>query len=382
MSLIYRALKQEITKKITSTNKIIILYGPRQVGKTTLAKEIIQTLPFKSLSINADEQKYIDTLSSQDLRQLQSIVIGYDLLFIDEAQRIPNIGINLKILTDSLPHLKIIATGSSSFELANKINEPLTGRTWTYTLYPISYYELSKQNNPFELKDQLQERLVYGSYPEVITLQGHTIRQQYLNQLTTSYIYKDILELTRVENPTKLPKLLQLIAFQIGSEVSYTELGVQLEMSKDTVMRYIDLLEKAFVIFRLKGLSRNLRKEVNKMDKIYFYDLGIRNSLIRNFNLLTDRDDIGKLWENFLMVERKKYLAYTLQFPNTYFWRTHTGAELDYIEEQNNYFNAYEFKYTKKNLPVIPTWSSTYSHSTLHLINRDNFLDLIAPTHA
>ncbi|OGQ50108.1 MAG: AAA family ATPase, partial [Deltaproteobacteria bacterium RIFCSPLOWO2_02_FULL_47_10] len=275
--IVERKISDEVIKKVKNTNKIILLYGARQVGKTTLAKDIISKLGLKTLFINADEQKYNDILSSRALDRIESLVSGYQLVFIDEAQRITDIGLNLKIMVDGLPSLKIIATGSSSFELANKVSESLTGRAWTFNLYPLAVCELKKLYNEFELKSKLDDLLVFGGYPEVFTTVNHREKQNLLEEIGRSYLYKDILELATVKHSSKIKDLLKLLAFQIGSEVSINELSNSLNISRDTTERYMDLLEKSFVIFRLKGFSRNLRKEVTKMDKIFFYDLGIRN---------------------------------------------------------------------------------------------------------
>ncbi len=374
MFVIPRLLSETIQKRITDSNKIIILYGPRQVGKTTLVQEIISRLPYRALTVNADEILYQTVLSSRNLAQMKLLVEGYELLFIDEAQRIPDVGLNLKILHDALPDLKIVATGSSSFELANRTKEPLTGRTWTYELFPISLGELRQQQNAFELQQRLAELLRFGSYPDTLQLANAADKIQYLRELSSAYLYKDILEMSSIRHADKLRKLLQLLAFQVGSEVSPNELGTILGMSKDTVNTYIDLLEKAFVIFRLSGFSRNLRKEISKMDKIYFYDLGIRNVLIDNFQPLDLRTDAGALWENFLLVERRKRNAYTGQFAASYFWRTYTGAELDYVEEANGQLAGYEFKFSRKSAKVPASWTETYPEANFTLVNQDNYL--------
>jgi len=293
-----------------SSNKIVIIYGARQVGKTTLANQIITKLDLKTLKINADERKYNDVLSSCDLAKLKSLVAGYELLFIDEAQRIENIGVNLKILADNLKDLKIIVTGSSSFDLANKIKEPLTGRTWTYNLYPLSFLELSESYNQFELKELLDNFLIFGAYPEIFTSENMKDKKKLLEEITQSYLYKDILELDSIKKSDKLYKLLKLLAWQIGQEVSLTELSNSLDLSYKVVEKYIELLEKSFVIYRLSAFSKNLRKEVSKKNKIYFYDLGIRNALIDNLKPISDRNDLGQLFENFLISERLKKLSY------------------------------------------------------------------------
>lgn len=370
-----RSLTEELKQKVHEDNKAIIIYGPRQVGKTTLVKNLIADLPYKTLLVDGDQQKYIDVLSSKDLIKLKSLIAGYDLLFIDEAQKIPDIGLNLKILIDHLPELKIIATGSSSFDLANKVSEPLTGRAWNYTLYPISYLELSQIYNEFELKSQLEERLIYGSYPEIFSILNVQTKRDYLEQLSNAYLYKDILELASIKQSAKIRELLKLLAFQIGNEVSMNELANTLGISKGTVEHYIDLLEKSFVVFRLSGFSRNLRKEITKMPKIYFYDLGIRNILIDNVKSLGDRNDVGQLWENFLMIERLKFLRYNKILATEYFWRTYTGAELDYIEERDSKLFGYEFKYGHKTARAPQSWLSTYKNAVFGIINIDNFIN-------
>jgi len=374
---INRAILKPILDKIASSNKVVIIYGARQVGKTTLANQIVSELNLKTLKINADEKKYIDVLSSCDLNQLKSLVSGYELLFIDEAQRVENIGVNLKILADNLKDLKIIVTGSSAFDLANKIKEPLTGRTWTYNLYPLSFLELSEIYNHFELNDLLDNFLVFGAYPEVFMLENMKDKKKLLEEITQSYLYKDVLELDSIKKSDKLYKLLRLLAWQIGQEVSINELANNLDLSYKTVERYIDLLEKSFVIYRLSAFSKNLRKEVSKKDKIYFYDLGIRNALIDDLKPLADRNDLGPLFENFLISERLKKLNYQESPRRSYFWRVYTGQEIDYIEETADSLNAFEFKYKKNKVPSPTSFLANYQPSEFRLINRDNFLEFV-----
>jgi hypothetical protein len=379
LSIMYikRALEASIHHKLITTSKIIILYGARQVGKTTLINTLLPQLPYRSLRIDADESKYKDILSSKDVEKLKSLVAGYDLLTIDEAQQIPNIGTTLKLIHDHIPHIKVLVTGSSSFDLADKLSEPLTGRHLSYTLYPISYSELAVEQNQFELTSRLEERLVYGSYPELFSIASSGEKKEYLDTLCTSYLFKDILGMVNVRNSAKLHDLLRLLAFQIGNQVSLTELGTSLMMSKDTVARYIDLLEKSFVLFRLRGLSRNLRKEVSKMDKIYFYDLGIRNSIIDMIKPLNVRNDGGQLWENFLIVERLKHNAYTKRHVSPFFWRLQTGAEVDYVEDRENILHGYEIKWNKKMGKCPPSWKETYPQSTFEVVNKDTYLPFV-----
>lgn len=374
---IKRALFSTIKDKLSSTNKIIILYGARQVGKTTLINEVLDTFPGRSLRINADELKYLDILSSRNLNKIRSLVDGYDVLFIDEAQRIPDIGLSLKIMHDQLPQLRVVATGSSSFDLANKVQEPLTGRAWTFNLFPISFLELAQHYNSFELGELLEQGLIYGLYPEQLSIVNHNEKYQHLKELATSYLYRDTLELVHIKHAGKLHDLLRLLAFQVGSLVSLNELATSLNISKGTVSSYIHLLEKAFIIFKLKGYSRNLRKEITKMDKIYFYDLGVRNMVIDNLQPLANRNDQGALWENFLILERRKLLAYRFRNANTYFWRTYTGAELDYLEERDAALFGYEFKFNSKTPGAPKTWISTYPEAVYACVNKETYIDFI-----
>lgn len=375
--MIKRALETIILHELTTSKKIIILYGPRQVGKTTLLSTLIKQTPYRTLMINADEPRYRETFGSQDLRILQGAVTGYDCLVIDEAQRIPDIGINLKILHDNIPTLKILVTGSSSFELANHVHEPLTGRAWSFVLYPIAFTELQVAATPFELNEQLPERLVFGSYPEIFSYPSYEQKELYLRSILESYLFKDLLNLATIKHPTNLLGLLKLLAYQIGNQVSLTELGAQLGMHSTTVQNYIDLLEQSFIIFRLSGFARNLRKELRKMDKIYFYDLGVRNAVIDNMKPITDRNDGGQLWENFLMIERIKYFSYTRSYGSRYFWRTHTGAELDLVEDRDGKLSGYEFKWGEKIGRTPHTFLATYPGSTTATINKTNYLSFI-----
>lgn len=375
--MIARDLTSEIKQKLTSSNKGIVIYGARQVGKTTLSNDLIASTNLKTLTINGDQSTYLDILSSRDLAKIRSLIQGYEMVFVDEAQRIPEIGLALKIIIDNIPDIKVLVTGSSSLDIASKISEPLTGRVWTYHLYPISFLELSSTKNRAELNYGLEERLIYGSYPELFSLIGDVEKREYLQSLSDAYLCKDLLEFGDIKNSSKIRDLLKLLAFQVGSQVSLTELGNSLGMSKDTVSNYIDLLEKSYIIFRLKGLSRNLRKEVTKMDKVYFYDTGVRNILIDNLKPLKDRNDVGALWENFLLVERMKLLAYKQDYASTYFWRTYTGAELDYVEEKDGKLFGFEFKSGNKISRMPKSWKEVYNNSEYTCINRENYLDFV-----
>ena len=375
--MIPRTIEKQIVERIKNSDKIIILYGARQVGKTTLIKLLLKTHFNKILEINADQKKFQDVLSSTDLNQLKRLVSGYNLLFIDEAQRIPNIGLNLKILHDNIPNLKIIATGSSSFELANKVSEPLTGRTWTFTLFPISILELNELNNPFEIDEKIPEFLTFGMYPEIFSYENDLDKMDYLKELINSFLYKDLLELSQIKNSGKIYDLLRLLAFQIGSTVSYNELGKKLGLSTDTVISYIDLLEKVFIIYRLPGFSKNLRKEITKNKKVYFYDVGIRNALIEDYTIPEKRSDIGHLWENFIITERIKKNNYVRAHLNSFFWRTYTGAELDYLEQGGGQLSGVEIKWGNKTVKAPKSWIENYKGADFKTVNSKNYQDFV-----
>ncbi len=374
---IQRLISDQIKNKILQSPKVVVVYGARQVGKTTLVNHLVSELPLRTLRIDAEDSRYTEVLSSKNVERLKSLLAGYQLVVIDEAQQIPEIGTTLKLIHDHIADVRVIATGSSSFDLSNKIMEPLTGRHWSYTLYPISYGELAKENNTFELDQRLDEALIYGAYPEILTTPSLEEKKEYLNRLCSSYLFKDVLQIAQVRNSLKLQQLLKLLAYQIGSQVSLNELGTRLDMNRETVTRYIDLLEKSFVIFRLSGLSRNLRNEVTKMDKIYFYDLGIRNSIIDMLKPLNDRNDVGQLWENFLISERIKRNAYSGSRASTYFWRLSTGAEIDFVEEQEGKFHGFEFKWGNKQAKPPASWGAGYPDSSFACINRNNYLSFI-----
>lgn len=375
--MIFREIEKQIIERMKESNKIVVVYGARQVGKTTLIKTILEN-NFKSvLEINADEKKYQNVLSSADLNQLKRLVSGYKVLFIDEAQRIQNIGLNLKIMRDNIPELKIVTTGSSSFELANQISEPLTGRTWIYKLFPISVLEFSNFLNPFELDERLEEFLIFGMYPEIFSYENALDKMDYLKQLTESFLYKDLLELKQIKNSAKIYDLLRLLAFQIGSPVSYNELGRKLGLSTDTVISYIDLLEKVFVVFRLGGFRKNIRKEITKNKKVFFYDVGVRNALIEDYSLPHERPDIGALWENFIISERLKRNNYLRAHVNSFFWRTYTGAELDYVEHGSGKLSGVEIKWGDKKTKVPKSWIENYPDSDFKSVNKENYQDFV-----
>lgn len=359
--------------------KVVALYGPRQVGKTTLALDLIQSLPYRARYLNADELPYREALASQNRQTLGELLGDAELLVIDEAQRVPEIGLNLKILVDSFPQARFLATGSASFDLASKISEPLTGRQFTFHLYPLSYAELSAAFGPFEARAQLERWLVWGGYPAIVTAETPQMRQRLLNELTGAYLYRDLLELEGLRRAQKIADLLRLLAFQIGQEVSVAELAASLALNRQTVERYLDLLEKVFVIFRMDGFSRNLRKEVTKNARYYFYDNGVRNSLIQNFNPLDLRNDVGQLWENFLVNERRKANQMAGRMVNAYFWRTYDQKEIDYLEESGGRLSGYEFKWQETPLrrAVRDEFLRAYPEASLTVIHRENFTDFL-----
>ncbi|MEQ1746629.1 MAG: ATP-binding protein [Saprospiraceae bacterium] len=375
--MIQRSIAALLKERLQKGDKIVIIYGPRQVGKTTLARTVIADLEGRKLEINADQSQFNEALSSRNLTKLRQLADGYDILFIDEAQRIPEIGLNLKILHDELPDLKVLATGSSSFDLASKIREPLTGRTWSHTLFPIAVCELAADLNRFELDALLEDLLVFGAYPAIFSQTNRLDKIEYLQEIARSYLFKDILEMGGIKFAPKLRDLVRLLAYKIGQEVSVNEISNALKTSRGTIDGYIDLLEKSFVVFRVGGYNRNMRKEVTRHDKIYFYDLGIRNAMIENFLPIANRNDGGQLWENFLLLERMKSRAYLRQRANTYFWRTTTGAELDLVEEANDQLYGFEFKFSQKTVNAPKSFIETYPNSSFKTINRDNYLDFL-----
>ena len=363
--------------KFIKPNKALIIYGPRQIGKTTLLKDYLSTCSLKYKLDSGDNINIKHILSSQDFNQIKEYAHGYELIAIDEAQKIKGIGQGIKIMVDQIPEIKIIATGSSSFELAGQIGEPLTGRKTTLTLYPVSQMELLNMYNNFELKQKLPEWLIFGGYPEVISAASKTEKMQYLEEIVQSYLLKDILELEKVKSSKIILDILRLLAFQLGNEVSLTEIAQQIGIDYKTVARYLDLFEKSFIIFNLRGFNRNLRKEVTKKSKYYFYDNGIRNAVISNFNNLELRNDIGSLWENFIFIERLKKRSYNGIYANPYFWRTWDQNEIDLVEERGGKLFGYEIKWPNKNVKPPGKWASTYSNSEFKVINRDNYLEFI-----
>ena len=355
--------------------KVVILLGARRVGKTFLINEILKTEKEKYLFWNGEDYAVHELLQRRSIQNYKKLIMDTPLIVIDEAQKIPEIGLILKLLIDSFDHLRIIVTGSSSFDLNNITGEPLTGRRKEIQLFPLSESEYRQIEQPTERFDNLKERLVYGNMPELINYNSVPDKQQYLRELVNSYLLKDILVLERIKNSSKIFSLLKLIAFQCGSEVSLQELGKQLSMSKNTVERYLDLLSKVFIIYNLKGFSRNLRKEVVKNSKWYFYDNGIRNAIIANFSSIENRTDLGILWENYMMSERIKYQNYFGLISNNYFWRTYDKQEIDLIEEREGNLFAYEFKWSNKKTKPPVAWTKSYPKANYAVITQNNYYE-------
>ncbi|NIM10802.1 MAG: AAA family ATPase [Candidatus Aminicenantes bacterium] len=370
---VYQDLAKFLKKK-----KALILYGARQVGTTTLLENFLKTSDFKYKLESGDNIRVKDILGSQDFARILEYISGYELFAVDEAQEIPGIGKALKIIIDQSPDIYLIATGSSSFELSQEVGEPLTGRKRVLVLFPLSQRELLHHYNKFELRERLENFLIYGSYPEVLSTENNREKIEILKEIVESYLLKDILKLDKVRSPNVLMKLLKLLAFQVGSEVSMNELAMNVKVDVKTIARYLDLLEKSFVIIRLGGFSKNLRKEVVSMGKYYFLDNGIRNAVISQFNPLEDRNDTGALFENFVIMERQKKHEYENFYGSHYFWRTYGGQEIDLVEEIDGKLSGFEIKWSPKKKVKIPgDWAASYEGAGFNVINRENYLDFL-----
>ena len=371
--LIERNIVTRIRKTIAGAPRVVILYGPRQAGKTTLLRELFKPAPERVVFFNGDDFRTQDLLGQPNLRALKTAVGSHRIVCIDEAQRIPNIGLSLKLLFDALK-LRIIASGSSSLELSSQVHEPLTGRATIFQLYPVALGELTATLPDTSMTPQLETFLRFGMYPKVLTTDGEDEKQQYLNDLVNTYLYKDILMFEQVRKPRKVIDLLSLLALQIGAQVSITELGKRLALSRPVVEKYLDILEKMFVIVNVRGFSRNLRSEIYKTSKYFFMDLGVRNALIHNFNPLNLRSDCGALFENFCIIERIKAVSNAGAFANFHFWRTYEQKEIDFIEERRGTLAGYECKWSERKHAgtAFKTFAAAYPRSVLRVVRPNN----------
>lgn len=372
--MIQRVITLSIVNKF-GKGKAIVLIGPRQVGKTTLLNSILKDKPH--LFLDGDDPTVRNILQNINTEQLKTVIGNHNLVFIDEAQRIENIGVTLKILTDQFKNVQLLVSGSSAFEIKNLINEPLTGRKWQYHLFPISWEEFENDLGHLKAMQQLEQRILFGMYPDVITNLGEEI--EILRTLSDSYLYKDILAFHTIKKPEILEKLLQALAYQIGQEVSYNELSQLLGIDKNTVSTYIDILVNNYVVFKLSSFSKNLRNEIKRNQKIYFYDTGIRNAVINDFRPINSRQDKGVLWENFLINERLKRNSYHKHLSKSYFWRTTSQQEIDYIEVLHDDVSAFEFKWSRKTKVKTPKSFENSYNTTVNIINSSNFTDFLKP---
>lgn len=377
MELLKREIEDEVINYLRP-NKVVVLLGPRRVGKTVLIQQILKRISEPYLLLHGEDQDVRRQLEYRSTQRYKNLLGGKSLLIIDEAQKIPEIGNVLKLMVDTIAGIKILATGSSAFDLDKFTGEPLTGRKQTFHLFALSEKELNQTEDVFQKDANLRTRLVYGNYPELIHLKDLKEKREYLDDLIKSYLLKDILEFDLIRNSEKILQLLRLIAYQIGSEVSYTELGKQLGMSKNTVERYLDLLSKVYIVHSVGAWSRNLRKEIVKGKRWYFYDNGIRNALIGDMKPIENRNDIGILWENYIIGERIKYQEYTKMLVYNYFWRTYDQQEIDWIEDRGGKLHAYEFKWSPKKKAKLPNiFKETYPNTEFEIINKENFLNWI-----
>ena len=377
MNYYKRAVLDEFQSKL-KPNKVLVLLGARRVGKTQLIKKYLETTNESVLQLNGEDINNAQLLEERSVSNYSKLLQNVSILVIDEAQNITDIGLILKLIVDTIEGIKVIATGSSMFDLANKLGEPLVGRKNTLYLFSLAQIEFSQFENYKQTTEKLEERLLFGGYPEVTHYETWNEKKEYLREIVNSYLLKDILIFDGIKNADKIYDLLRLIAFQVGKEVSLQELGNQLNMSKNTVEKYLDLLSKVFIIFKVEGFSKNLRKEITKSSRWYFYDNGIRNTIINNFNDLKNRTDIGDLWENYLASERMKKQQYQKTYKQNYFWRTYDQQELDWLETEAETIEAYEFKWNENRKSKIPTaFAKAYPDAIFTVINKQNYLDFI-----
>jgi predicted AAA+ superfamily ATPase len=377
-----RLFKRSIENQVIDylrPNKVVVLLGPRRVGKTVLIQQILKQVSEPYLLLHGEDQDVKRQLEYRSTQRYKNILGDIRLLIIDEAQKISEVGSVLKLMVDTIEGIKILATGSSAFDLEKFMGEPLTGRKTTFNLFALSEGELNQAEDLFQKQANLRQRLVYGNYPELQYIPNEQDKKIYLDELINSYLLKDILEFDLIRNSNKILQLLRLIAYQIGSEISYTELGKQLGMSKNTVERYLDLLSKVFIVHSVGAFSRNLRKEIVRGRRWYFYDNGIRNALIGDLKAIENRNDVGELWENYIVAERIKHQSYTNMLVYNYFWRTYDQQEIDWIEDRGGTLHAYEFKWNPKRKAKFPKiFKETYTDSEFEVINSDNYYDWLS----
>ena len=364
---------ESILLQYLKPNKVVVLLGARRIGKTTLIKKIERTFERNTLYLNAEDTLSKEILETKSISSYKRNFEGIDLLIIDEAQVIPEIGKILKLIVDELEGIKVLATGSSAFDLMNRFGEPLTGRSFTFHLYPFSQSELKEIENPIEMKQNLADKLVFGMYPELLEYKTANEKKTYLNNLVNTYLLKDILALEGLRGSSKIMDLLKLLAWQTGMEVSPHELGKNLNMSKNTVDKYLDLLQKVFVIFELKAFSKNLRKEVSKNRKWYFVDTGVRNAIISDFSPVETRKDVGQLWENFIISERLKKYNNHLSGTHLHFWRTYDQQEIDLVEETDGNLNGFEIKWQKTKGKIPIAWKNTYPEAGFSILTKSDY---------
>lgn len=378
MNFLNRGITELFNKRVLP-NKVLILLGARRVGKTAFIKNYLSTIPKEDyLQLNGEDIQDANLLKERSVANYNRLLGNTKLLVIDEAQNIPEIGLILKLIVDSIDGIKVIVTGSSVFDLSNKLGEPLVGRKNTIYLFPFAQMEFSKQENYKTTTSKLEERMLFGSYPELEQYPDWTDKINYIKEIINSYLLKDILVFEGIKHSDKIYDLLRLIAFQVGKEVSVQELANNLQISKNTVANYLDLLTKVFILHKVEGFSRNLRKEITKSNRWYFYDNGIRNGIINNFNRLEERNDVGELWENYLVTERIKFQNYNQKSVSNFFWRTYDQQELDWLEEENGKLSGFEFKWNENRKAKIPTaFAKAYPDATFEVINKQNYLEFI-----
>lgn len=371
-----RVLKKVILARL-QPNKVVMLNGPRRVGKTILLHQIAAEIGGPVEFLNGEDQPTQEFLSRRAIANYQQAFAGKPYLFIDEAQKVPHIGDALKLIVDTVPGIHILVSGSSTFDMRNKLAEPLTGRSLSFMMYPLSEEEIQPHEKVSERKDKLNSRLVYGNYPEVFSIRELSHKAEYLRELAGATLTRDLLALEDIRNASKINNLLRLIAFQVGQEVSYQELGRQLAMSKNTVERYLDLLSKVYVLYKVEGFSKNLRKEIVKNPRWYFVDNGLMNAILSNFNSIHQREDVGRLWENYILSERIKYQQYHRMVVNNFFWRTYDQQEIDWVEEREGKLHGYEVKWKPQRMKAPAAWSRAYTDATFEVIHQDNYLDWV-----